>query len=114
VDHFVLSPKLGNAGPHRGRQDPTVHPVWRALNQPGGGATVDMKFVVRTPEDVDQAAAVAASALLPPDRVWLMPEGITPDALAERWRWVCETASERGFNASHRLHVLAWGDKRGH
>jgi 7-carboxy-7-deazaguanine synthase len=46
--------------------------------------------------------------------IWIMPEGITPEALAERWPMVARFAADNGINASHRLHVLAWGDERGH
>lgn len=108
---IVVSPKLGNAGPHRGHQDPALHPDWMGA---AGLPWVHLKFVCQTPEDVAFSVGWAAEIGWPRDRVWVMPEGATADELAQRWPAVAEAAARRGVNASHRLHVLAWGTERGH
>lgn len=113
LDHaglVVVSPKLPHAGPHRGHQSAAVHPRWReAMAEP----TVVVKFVVRDAEDVDAAVTYAGQLGVPATRTWVMPEGTTPEALAERWPAVAERAAMWGVCASHRLHVLAWGNQRG-
>jgi organic radical activating enzyme len=110
ADTIIVSPKLGNAGAHRGHQDPTLHPGYRDL---APNANVHLKVVVTCVADVEDAVALAEDHGFPRHRIWVMPEGTTVEALQKRWPVVAETAAHLGVNASHRLHVLAWGDERG-
>jgi organic radical activating enzyme len=106
VDAFTLiavSPKLGNAGTHRGRPA-TPWGGWPHI--PGAF----LKVVVRTADDVAEAVAMG----WPKDRTWVMPEGQTPEELAVRWPTIAAAAAAWGINATHRLHVLAWQTQRGH
>jgi 7-carboxy-7-deazaguanine synthase len=109
VRRFIVSPKLSTVEMLRPKQDRTPQTQWRYL-----GGRVHFKIVVSTPEGVQEALEIASRAGIPLARLWLMPEGVTPEALAERWTWLCEAAAEIGCNVSHRLHVLAWNDVRGH
>lgn len=109
VDQFVVSPKLSTVEMLRKRQDRTPVQTW-----PDVQALVDFKIVVSTPDDIDEALLLAETAGIPRDRLWLMPEGITTEALADKWGWLTEAAARHGCNASHRLHVLSWGEERGH
>lgn len=116
VTHASVSPKLANAGVHRGNQSPELHPDWAPLAQEGRLAiyrSAILKFVVRGPADVDEAVAYADRVQWPRDRVWVMPEGTTVEELTARWPVVAKAALDHGINASHRLHVLAFGDTRG-
>jgi organic radical activating enzyme len=112
VDQFVVSPKLASVQMLRAKQDRTPWDLWGdfAAEFPG---QVDLKVVVSEPRDVAEALRIAESAGIARRHLWLMPEGITTEALAERWRWVAEAATASGCNASHRLHTLAWGEERG-
>jgi len=47
------------------------------------------------------------------DSIWIMPEGKTPDAVAQHLALVADGAIARGWNISGRLHVSIWGDTRG-
>jgi 7-carboxy-7-deazaguanine synthase len=109
---IVVSPKLPNAGEHRGHQVPTIHAGFAALN--GEHDHLHAKIVCIDAADVTRAAAMAADAGFPPARVWVMPEGTTTAVLAVRWPVIAQAAAAAGVNATHRLHVLAWGDQRGH
>jgi len=111
VSEMVVSPKLTNAGLHRGHQDPTLHPDWVKL---GRFPWMYLKVVCQTPKEVGQVADWAAEMGWPRDRVWVMPEGATAVELAERWPAIASAAAHHSVNASHRLHVLAWGTERGH
>jgi hypothetical protein len=51
---------------------------------------------------------------MPRERIWVMPQGVTAAELEKRWPIVAAAAAQAGINASHRLHVLAWNDERGH
>lgn len=103
-----VSPKLANAGPHRGQQNPEMHPGWVNVRQ------AFLKVVVRSASDVDDAVALSRRFNWEPHRTWVMPEGIDALVLGERWPEVASAAAKHGINASHRLHVLAWNDERGH
>lgn len=105
---IVVSPKQSHAGPHRGQQDPAMHPSWPTVEQ------AVVKVVVKDPAGVDFAAEAMSLAGWRNDQVWVMPEGIDPVVLAARWPGIAQRAADLGINASHRLHVLAWHDKRGH
>ena len=50
---------------------------------------------------------------VPNDKVWLMPEGLIEEQLNERRRWLMELCTEQGYNYTDRLHIIAYGDKRG-
>lgn len=112
ADAIAVSPKLGNAGRHRGRQTAALNPEWLAAvhRHPG----VFFKVVVTDGADATSAADWLRSEGVPAGRVWLMPEGITDEQVNSRWREVAEAAAAAGVNATHRLHVLAWGSERGH
>lgn len=112
VDHYSISPKLGHAGEHKPSQRPTLAVGWWDLPFPAG-VTRALKFVVKTEADVEVACVMAMSAGCPRTDTWVMPEGTTVEQLAVRWPDVCNWATRWGVNASHRLHVLAWGDRKG-
>lgn len=113
---IAVSPKLPHAGPHRGHQDPALHPRWGEVLRCDGDDLPDvyLKVVVRNAQDVALVAARADIGwAVPRHRVWVMPEGTTAAALNYRWPEILEAAIEHGLHATHRLHVLAWGDERG-
>lgn len=113
VDQFVVSPKLSSVAMLQGKRAPRRPGDWWA-HLLGEGMPVDFKIVVSEPADVEEALHIADTAGIPRHRTWLMPEGVTAAALAERWEWVAPAAAKAGVNASHRLHTLVWGEKRGH
>lgn len=100
------SPKVGpSAGQEldiASRLDPSVVEV------------ADFKFVIADLDDLVEVDTLVSDLDLPPDRVWLMPEGTDTETLTSRLPWVMEAATARRFNVSGRLHVYGWGDKRGH
>lgn len=50
---------------------------------------------------------------IPAGMVWVMPEGRTAEAVNATAQLLAEAVIACGFNLSHRLHVLLWGDERG-
>lgn len=111
VDVFAVSPKMDHAGPHRGHQNPTMHPVWPTLAMAHRGAF--LKVVVQSAEDVGWVAQFADEIRWPTDRVWVMPLGTHPADLLEIWPEIASEAARYRINATQRLHVLAWGDTKG-
>jgi 7-carboxy-7-deazaguanine synthase len=50
---------------------------------------------------------------IPRDRVLLMPEGTTVEAIRTRSSWLGELCKARGYRYAHRLHIELYGNKRG-
>ena len=46
-------------------------------------------------------------------RVFLMPQGTTPDELARTTRWLEPLCRARGFRLGHRFHIEWFGHTRG-
>lgn len=107
VSHFSVSPKLANAGSHKGKQSVAPWDKWGSVD------AAICKFVVFDIDDVDLVTHRAAALGFPATRTWVMPEGTSELALQQRWPVIARAAARRGINASHRLHVLAWGDCKG-
>lgn len=111
----AVSPKLDHAkaGDRTGVDPfvPEVLEVWARLAQQGRAFA---KYVVQTESDCLAAVGQARAVGFLDRDIWLMPEGEDVTVLQNRWHMVCEAAMALGVNATHRLHVLAWGSERGH
>src|SRR5204863_7882392 len=108
VDLWGVSPKLSNAGRHRGHQDAALHRWWRSPRP-----NTFLKFVCRDVADAEESVAFAMRTRWPRHTVWLMPEGDRADLLRDRWPVVADAALKAGVNATQRLHVLAWDGQNG-
>lgn len=111
VETFVVSPKLPHARAQKGRSTPALDLAWSIISRQHD---VHLKIVVRSSGDVKSVARMALDMGWDPRCVWVMPEGRDRHTLERRWPDVCTWAIEYGLNVSHRLHVLAWGEARGH
>jgi 7-carboxy-7-deazaguanine synthase len=110
ITRFNVSPKL----PHSGDAE-SARIVPAVLAAFAGLAATDracFKFVVTKPADIDLVAALCDTHRLPRSQVWIMPEGTNVDRLTGWFGPMIETAVGHGFNATTRLHVLAWGQER--
>ena len=109
VTHYSVSPKMGHAGDHKGR-DARMHDDWLPLLESGQAC---LKYVVQDPADVRVVAEDTADLGVPRHAVWVMPLGTSTEELQGRWPGVARAAADMHINASHRTHVLAWGDTKG-
>ena len=108
VSQWNVSPKTTTSGNERDRREnPSALDAFRELDN------AYFKFVIVQPGDVEEVSRLVDSYGIGADRVLLMPEGTTAQAVQERGAWVAEACAERGFRFSTRLHILLWGDKRG-
>jgi 7-carboxy-7-deazaguanine synthase len=117
LSQLIISPKvLPSARVAFGKQmTSSVAIKWLMSSAP-----VFWKFVLRDQADLDAFDSFADSLGFwgdsrgfPPRKVWFMPEGMRPEEVLERGRWLAEVCKERGYNLSLRQHVLLWGAKRG-
>jgi organic radical activating enzyme len=95
---FNVSPKLANSG-----NASVLHPGWLELPQ------ARFKFVVSGTDDLEEVAAFGT----PPTSTWIMPEGVTAEAVLGTARAVADGVLARGWNLTLRQHVLLWGTERG-
>jgi len=118
-DLMSISPKLANSTPHEREEGRWAAQHERLRYQPDilrrlmRAYQYQLKFVIAAPEDVAEAEEMVGALEAEPSRVLLMPEGIEPDVLRERSRWLAELAKQRGYRLSPRLHIDLWGAERG-
>lgn len=104
---FNVSPKLASSGVPAGRR---IRPgVLRALRDSGESI---FKFVISGDADVAELVRLQAELGLAP--VWVMPQGVTESSVLAGLRALSGPALEHGWNLTTRLHVLLWGNERGH
>lgn len=107
VDQFNVSVKLSNSGnpePRRLKE--------KALTAFAGLGNADFKFVVFGDEDLPEILDLVETYNIPPERVFLMPEGRTEEEVKRHQTELVELAKKEGFNVTTRLHILIWGKKR--
>lgn len=102
ITTWVVSPKLVAMPMLRPRQNPALRPFWH-----GGALGAHLKVVCSNAADVEEAVAYADSVGWPRQRVWVMPEGATAEALSQRWPVIAQAAIGHRINLTHRLHGLA-------
>ena len=108
IGQWNVSPKLRTSGnTSEERQIPLAMETFARLPE------AFFKFVVTAESDIDEVRALRDKYQLPPDRVLLMPEGRTRDALEKKSSWLSEACVRHGFRFTTRLHILIWGDERG-
>jgi organic radical activating enzyme len=108
IDQWNVSPKLessGNKKTARLRSGPMT--AFAAL------ATAHFKFVACGAADLDEVAAIAKTFAIASERITVMPEATTPQALAAGSAWLVDAVQARGYRLGTRLHVILWGSERG-
>ena len=108
IDQWNVSPKLGSSGNTKDRRE--IPGVLERFSQLPNAY---FKFVIVEPEDIEEVCALRDRYAMPQQRIILMPEGRTVEAVQDRSRWVSEACVKEGFRFSTRLHILLWGDQRG-
>lgn len=109
VHHWTVSPKLNTRDPEKKRIKPKALQMFADL---AAERRAIFKFVVTSDRDVDLAADLCEQYRLPTAQVWVMPEGVTPDAVLTGARLIADRAAYHGFNLSLRQHVLMYGEER--
>lgn len=118
-DLMSISPKLANSTPHdrEGGKFAEKHEELRyqpdVLKQLIREYNYQLKFVISSVDDVREAREIVRELEADRERVLLMPEGRTREAVNERAQWLVEVCKDHGFRYCPRLHIDIWGDKRG-
>ncbi len=108
IDQYNVSPKLAHSGnPADLALIPERLAAWTADRR------AFFKFVVATPDDLAEVAALAATYAIPGERLFVMPEGTDSATLRERSVWLSDAALKAGWRFTDRLHIHLYGDTRG-
>lgn len=105
---FNVSPKLSHSGDSEDKR--LKYDVLRALVLTGCAI---FKFVARDGADLDQIDQIVQRAQIPNEMVWIMPLGTDAASITQRLEGLAPLVVQRCWNLTTRLHVLAYGDKRG-
>lgn len=103
IDQWVVSPKLLNSmNVLTKRRKPEV------LSEFVSHSNVCFKFVVSDDRDFFEIDEIVTHSGIDGERVFIMPEGIKPEAVLEGARAIADKVLASGFNLSLRQHVLVW------
>ena len=108
IIQFNVSPKLA----HSGNQQ-KIAMIPKALATYAKNPRAFFKFVLETPNDIDEVLSVCQRYRIDPQRVFLMAEGTDSEILRERQGWIVTICQLHNFRMSDRLHIHLFGDKRG-
>jgi organic radical activating enzyme len=108
VTRFNVSPKLSHSGGPSARR---IRPDALAALRDTGKSV--FKFVCRNLADLDEIQEAITLAGIPPDLVWIMPEGTRPEVFLPRLQALSGPSVAAGYSLTTRLHIELWGDERG-
>jgi 7-carboxy-7-deazaguanine synthase len=119
-DLVSISPKLSNSAPPPsfGERWQLRHEMTRdkpeVINKLVAGYEYQIKFVVCSEDDINEIESwLERYPDVRRDRVLLMPEGITAEALNAKEAWIKEICQTQGFRYCPRWHILWFGNRRG-
>jgi hypothetical protein len=73
-----------------------------------------LKFVVERPDDLDEILEFLKTVPpVPKEKIFLMPQAITPEDCVEKSRTLADLCLASGFSLSPRLQILLWPGQRG-
>ena len=72
-----------------------------------------LKFVVAEESDFNEILDFEKKYKISRDRILLMPEGTTKEAIDRKQKPLVEFCIENGYRFCDRMHVRLWGEKRG-
>ena len=107
LDQINCSPKIANSGNLLNKRRKP-----KALQKLAEAEKTDFKFVVTKEEDVEEILELVELSGISNDRVFLMPEGRTPEEIQAHSVMVGDLVKKHGFNMTTRLHILMYGAKR--
>lgn len=108
VDQYNVSPKLAHSG-----NPAELALIPKLLDRWATDARAYFKFVVASPDDIEEIEALRARHGIATNRLFLMPEGTDAATLNERAEWLAPLCVEHGYRYSDRLHIRLYGDTRG-
>lgn len=108
IDQYNVSPKLENSNnSQKIREKPEAYEFFAQSPKAW------FKFVVAEQADLNEVLGLVAKYGIPANKVYLMPEGTSPEQLKSKQMWLVEQCKQHGFYYTDRLHIHIYGSKRG-
>ncbi len=107
IDQYKVSPKLAHSG---NPADLALIP--ERLDYYAADPRAFFKFVIGSPEDVEEVLELQRKYRFKPGHVLLMAEGTDSKSLREKQEWLDDLCIQYGFRFSDRLHIHLYGDTR--
>ena len=108
VDQWNVSLKLASSGNPK-----EIREKSQAIRDLKNLRGAFFKFVVQNREDLKEIEEIARRYAVSPEKIILMPEGVSKEEIAERSSWIAKACSESGYRFTTRLQILLWGNVRG-
>ena len=108
IDQYNVSPKLANSNNPRQLREKRAAYTFFAKSE-----KANFKFVIAEKNDLQETLGLIDRYHIPSEKIWLMPEGSSRQALSRRRKWLVEVCKNHGFRYTDRLHVQIWGSKKG-
>ena len=108
VEQFNVSPKLLHSQNERAKAF-----VPEALQSLAALPQSWFKFVIASPQDVEEVLFWQKELHLASPKILLMPEGRSSALLREKALWLAPLCLKHNFRLCDRLHIHLWGDKKG-
>ncbi|MCK0129129.1 7-carboxy-7-deazaguanine synthase QueE [Erythrobacter sp. F6033] len=108
VDQYNVSPKLSHSG-----NAAELALIPERLDFYASDPRAYFKFVIASPDDVNEVLELQRTYRFKPGHVFLMPEGTDSETLRSREKWLAPLCLEHGFRMSDRMHIHLYGDTRG-
>ncbi len=104
---FNVSPKLKNSeNPFNLRYKPSVLKAFNDLSK------TTFKFIVQSEKDFEEIDQIVSKCELDPNKIIIMPEGVTQGDIKKHALSVSEQIKQRGWRLLPRLQVMLWGAER--
>lgn len=108
VDQYNVSPKLAHSG-----NPAELALITERLDFFASDPRAFFKFVIASPQDVNEVDTLQRAHRIPKDRLFLMAEGTDSLSLRQRQEWLAPLCVEKGYRMSDRMHIHLYGDTRG-
>lgn len=105
---YNVSPKLAHSGDYAG-----LRLNMETLEKWAERVDVRWKFVVKSLYDGAEIRSLQKELRIHERHIWVMPEGQTPEQLAQSQPAALRVAESLGYNYTDRLHIRLWGGERG-
>lgn len=119
-DLLSISPKFKSSTP-----DSSKNPKWSKLHEQrrlpiatmrrliDTASDYQIKFVVDSPDDYEELLDIVKLLDVPADRVWIMPQGSTIEAMDAAVPWLKVWVEQAGFRYCDRMQIRWYGNRRG-
>ena len=120
ADFISISPKLSTSSsdPENGKRHERQRLNYESLEKFITNHDYQFKFVLNDRKDITEIVDIRDNLLARTgidinDKIWIMPQGITPKQFDEKLEDMAEMCKQYNWKLTDRLHIRIWGQKKG-